>query len=191
MKNIGMKRIIMFAVLSVVIWVILISMVRHYRQYQYNWDAKVNEYITQFNCELQYVESYQKDTVKVYKYQTQDNKQIEFEIKCYWGKVFTPFGFYLPITKAYITDEFREQICEYISHCDGVYDIEGKSIEEISSYVFNTMASCENLMSQYGVEVLTPHISFTFIDSDKEYKLEWANYNEIVLRDKLTEVLDE
>lgn len=177
-----------FAIVALLLVNLFIA-IHSYKYYWYNWDKKVNEYITQYNCEFEYIRFYQQDTTKVYKYQTRDENQIEFEVKCSWNKIVTPFGFSLPIKKAYITDDFSDQICEYISLCDGAYNIEGKSIEQISSYVFDTMSSCEDLMSQYGIEALTPHISFTFIDSDKEYEFEWANYNENILRDRLTELL--
>lgn len=157
----------------------------------YDWDAKVQDYTSTFNCELICLETYKDASSRatVYKFQTNDALKIEFEVRCFWGDTLLPFGFEIPLKKAKIVDDFAAQLCVYISETEGTYNIEDKSLEEISTYVLNTIQHSATLLQAYGVEDVTPNISFTFVKDDKSYMFKYGNLNETILYDKLTELL--
>lgn len=183
------KKILFFVLFLIIVCFSLVACKDH----SYDWDASVQEYVNAFNCELVCLESYEdssSDSV-IYKYQTDDDLQIVFSVNCFWGDTLLPFGFEIPVKKAKIVDDFAEQICAYVSETDGIYDIEDKTVEDISTYVLDTLRCCETLFQQYGIENITPSVSFTLISADNSYSFKYGNTNEILLIDKLTELLYE
>lgn len=161
------------------------------KNHSYDWDTSVQEYVSAFNCELVRLDSYKdssSDSI-IYRFQTDDNLQITFDVRCFWGYTSTPFGVAIPIKKAKIVDNFEEQIYAYVSKTKGEFHIEDKSVEDISAYVLDTIRGCETLFREYGIENGRPEISFTLIRADKTYTFKYGNTNEILLRDKLTELL--
>lgn len=179
--------------LSLLILIVVCFSIVAYKYHSYNWDSFAQEYICSFNCELVYLESYEDSSSgsTIYRFQTDDDLQILFDVRCFWGNELLPFGFELPVKKAKAVDNFAEQICAYVSENDGVYYIEGKSIEDISAYVLEILQRCETLLQEYGIENVTPSISFTLISADKSYTFKYGNTNEDLLFDKLIELLYE
>ena len=186
MTNSGLYKKTIFSVLIVV----CLSLVGC-KGRSYDWDTAVQKYVSAFNCKLVWLESYEdpsSDSI-IYRFQTDDDLQIIFEVRCFWGYTSTPFGVAIPIKKAKIVDNFEEQICAYVSKTKGEFHIEDKSVEDISAYVLDTIQGCETLFQEYGIENGRPKISFTLIKADKSYAFKYENTNEILLRDKLTELL--
>jgi len=182
------KKIIILILLLVLI--IFLAIVIYMNTY--NWDSYVQEYLnSRLSVETKFVESY-KDKVSnsiIYKYQTNDDLQIPFEVTCYWGRAMFPFGFKeLAYTKI-IDDNLGLQVGNYISENKGTYNIENKSIEEISTYILEVIQESKEILYQYGLEYIVPRISFTLVSDEKTYDFEYDNTNETILRDALTELL--
>lgn len=189
LHSVSSKKIVFSALSLSIVCLSLVACKKH----SYDWNVSAQEYVDGFNCEFVLLESYEdssSDSV-IYKYQTDDDLQIVFSVNCFWGDTLLPFGFKIPVKKAKIDDDFAEQICAYVSETDGIYDIEDKTVEDISTYVLDTLRFCETLFQQYGIENATPSVSFTLIGSDNSYDFKYGNTNEILLIDKLTELLYE
>lgn len=188
MTHFRLSKKILFSVLIMV----CLSLVAC-KDHSYDWDASVQEYVSAFNCEAVYLESYEDSSSDstIYRFQTDDDLQIIFDVRCFWGDTLLPFGFEVPVKKAKIVDNFAEQICAYVSETNGKYHIEDKSVEDISAYVLDTIQGCETLFQEYGIENGTPNVSFTLIKADKSYTFKYGNTNEILLIDKLTDLLYE
>lgn len=183
------KKILLSVLILIVVCLSLVAC----KSNSYDWDSSVQEYVRVFNCELVRLESYEdasSDSI-IYRFQTDDDLQITFDVRCYWGNTLLPFGFEVPIKKAKIVDNFAEQICAYVSDTNGTYHIEDKSIEDISTYVLVTIQGCETLFQVYGIENVTPSVSFTFIKANNSYTFKYGNTNKNLLNDKLTELLYE
>lgn len=183
------KKIILLILLLVVI--IFLSTII-YRN-TYNWDSDAQEYLDNLSIDAKFIDSYQDKSSNslVYKYQTNDELQISFEIKCYWGNVITPFGFDLPISTKKINDDLGQQVCNYISDTKGTYHIENKSIDEISKYILEVVQDTEEILYQYNLEYFNPSISFVLVNNEKTYNFECSNINETMLQDRLTSLLYE
>lgn len=190
MTHFRSAKIILFSVLILIVACLSIVACK---STSYDWDSSVQEYVRAFNCELVCLESYEDSSSDntIYRFQTDDDLQIMFDVRCFWGNTLLPFGFEIPVKKAKIVDNFAEQICAYVSETDGTYHIEDKSVEDISTYVLDTIQGCETLFQEYGIENVTPGVTFTLIKADKSYTFKYGNTNEILLIDKLTELLYE
>lgn len=187
MKKSNYKKII-FLILLLVLIIFLATVV--YKN-TYNWDSDVQAYLDNFSVETKFIESYKDKSSNsiIYKYQTNDDLQIPFEVKCFWGDMSTPFGFDLPICTKIINDNLGQQVDNYISENKGTYNIENKSIEEISRYILEVIEDSKEILYQYGLEYIVPRISFTLVSDEETYDFEYANTNETILRDALTELL--
>ncbi len=180
------KMLLIALILFAACFVIALS-----KRHLYDWDSAVQEYVSTFNCKLVCLDSYEDDSSDsiIYKFQTDDDLQIIFDVRCFWGNALLPFGFEVPVRKAKMVDDFAEQICAYIGKAGAAYNIDDKSIEEISAHVLDTLKRCEALLQEYGIENVTPSVSFTFIRANESYTFKYGNSNETMLYDKLTELL--
>ena len=187
MKKSNYKKIILLILLFVLIVFFAIVIYMN----TYNWDSDVQEYLADFSVDAKFIEC-NKDKYSnsiIYKYQTNDDLQIPFEVTGYWGRAMSPFGFKELVYTKIINDNLGQQVCDYISDVKGRYHIENKSIEETATYILEVIQYSEEILYQYGLEYIVPRISFTLVDNEKTYDFEYANTNETILRDALTELL--
>lgn len=162
-----------------------------YKKHSYDWDAAVQKHVSVFSCRPVCLGSHKDPSSGsiIYGFQTDDDRQIRFDVRCFWGYPILPIGFKSPVKLPITIDNFAEQVCAYVSETEGEYCMEGKSVEEISAYVLDTIHGCEALFQEYGIKNKTPSISFTFRDTDKTYAFRYGNTNEVLLADRLTELL--
>lgn len=178
-------------ILLILLLVLISFLVRVIYKNTYNWDSDVQSYLNRYSIRTQFIESYKDPTSNsiIYKYQTYDDLQVSFEVKCYWGNLTTPFGFNLPISTKKINDNLGQQVCTYISENKGTYNIENKSIDEISTYILEVVKDTEEILYQYGLEYIVPSISFILVNDEEIYEFDCSNINESILQDRLTELL--
>lgn len=158
---------------------------------KYDWDNDVRQHLSKYNCDFELIDSsYDSDSnITTYSYKTNDERSIAFEITCFYGDANSPFGFSVPVTVRKITDNFPEKICDFVSENYGSYDIAGKTIDEISSYILDTIDYSDALLKSYGIETFNSSISFQLSDGENVYSLKYGNHSESILRDKLLELL--
>ncbi len=157
-----------------------------------DYNDAVAKQLSRYNGEFKLLQCYEEEVddvdYVVYQYQTDDNLEIIFEVKCHMGYKSFPLGGTYLTKSQIVTDNFYESICNYYSESLDALVIDDMSLEDIIEYVMKQMSLAEDLLEAYGI-VKIPNLSFVLIKNEEEYTLGCAYFSESLLHSRLLELL--
>lgn len=127
------------------------------------WQEAAADYLKIcYTADFVLINSEEKDSDYIFTYVTDDENQIEFQVFCWWGNVYTPWGD-IPFTiDRHMRDDFEENICEFSVSKEKCYDVTGKDMDEIIQIVKSNYEIAKNYYNTYGISYRKPKVYINF-----------------------------
>ena len=126
--------------------------------------------------------------VYIFTFVTDDERQIEFEARCWIGKYSTPWGYISFLKQKYFSDDFIENLTEEI--CDGLtVDFTGCSTDEMIQWFKDTSQSISDVYAEYGEEYAVPEFTVVVTYEDRSAEIVYSSQSDYYLEEALKEKL--
>ena len=128
------------------------------------------------------------DDIYIFTFVTDDERQIEFEAKCWYGAYSTPWGSISFIKEKKFSENFIEKLTEYL--CEGITaDFTGYEIDEMIQWFKDTSQSISGVYAEYGDEYTVPEFTVVVTYEGRSAEIAYSSQSDHYLEEALKEKL--
>lgn len=153
------------------------------------WTKGAQDYLSQrYICDFQLLESREEEGVTVFTYQTQDELELVFEVRCWMGGLDTPWGEFPLIPQRKYAENFIQCLDRRIIG-EAPVDVSGYSLDEMVELFQHTWERLKETYGQYGADWVTPNFEMEVCFERTTASIRYMGQDASILRDTLVREL--
>lgn len=147
------------------------------------------EYLSQrYTGDFQILDSREEEGVTVLTYQTQDELELVFEVRCWVDGLDTPWGEFPLISQRKYTENFI-QCLDHRLIGEAPVDVSGYSLDEMVELFQHTWERLKDAYGQYGADWVTPNFEMEVCYEGTTASIRYMGQDASILRDTLVREL--
>lgn len=147
------------------------------------------DYLSQrYIGDFQFLDSREEEGVTVLTYQTQDELELVFEVRCWVDGLDTPWGEFPLISQRKYTENFIQCLDRRLIGETPV-DVSGYSLDEIVELFQHTWERLNEVYGQYGADWVTPNFEMEVCYEGVTASIRYMGQDASILRDTLVREL--
>lgn len=154
-----------------------------------DWTKGAQDYLSQrYTGDFQLLDSQGEEGVTVLTYQTRDELELAFEVRCWVGGLDTPWGEFHLIHQRKYAENFIQCLDRRLIGETPV-DVSGYSLDEIVELFQHTWERLNEAYGQYGADWVTPNFEMEVCCEGAIASIRYMGQDASILRDTLVREL--
>lgn len=154
-----------------------------------DWTKGTQDYLSQrYTGNFQLLDSRSEEGATVLTYQTQDEMELVFEVRCWVDGLDTPWGEFHLIPQRKYTENFIQCLDRRIIGETPV-DVSGYSLDEMVKLFQHTWEQLKEAYGQYGADWVTPNFEMEVYYEGATASIHYMGQDASILRDTLVREL--
>ena len=154
-----------------------------------DWTKGAQYYLSQrYTGDFQLLDSQEEDGVTVLTYQTRDELELVFEVRCWVDDLDTPWGEFTLIPQRKYTENFIQCLDHRIIGETPV-DVSGYSLDEMAELFQHTWERLNEAYEQYGADWVTPNFEMGVRYEGTTASIRYMGQDASILQDTLVREL--
>ena len=154
-----------------------------------DWTKDAQAYLSQrYTGDFQLLDSREEEGVTILTYQTLDELELVFEVRCWVDGLDTPWGEFHPIPQRKYAENFIQCLDRrFIS--EAPVDVSGYSLDEMVELFEHTWEQLKEAYEQYGADWVTPNFEMEVYYEGTTAFIRYMGQDASILRDTLVREL--
>ena len=149
------------------------------------WTNGAQDYLSQrYTGDFQLLDSQEEESVTVLTYQTLDELELVFEVRCWVDGLDTPWGEFSLISQRKYTENFI-QCLDHKLIGEAPVDVSGYSLDEMVELFQHTWERLKEAYGQYGADWVTPNFEMEVCYGGVTTSIHYMGQDTSILRDTL------
>lgn len=154
-----------------------------------DWTKGAQDYLSQhYTGDFQLLDSQEEESVTVLTYQTQDELELVFEVRCWVDGLDTPWGEFPLISQRKYTENFIQCLDRRLIG-EAPVDVSGYSLDEMVELFQHTWEQLKEAYGQYGADWVTPNFEMEVCYGGITASIRYMGQDASILRDTLVREL--
>lgn len=154
-----------------------------------DWTNGAQDYLSQrYTGDFQLLDSQVEEGVTILTYQTQDELELVFEVRCWVDGMDTPWGEFPLIPQRKYTENFIQCLDRRLIGETPV-DVSGYSLDEMVELFQHTWERLKEVYGQYGADWVTPNFEMEVCYEGDAASIRYMGQDASILRDTLAREL--
>lgn len=154
-----------------------------------DWTKGAQEYLSQrYTGDFQLLDSREEEGVTIRTYQTQDEFELVFEVRCWVDSLDTPWGEFPLISQRKYTENFIQCLDRRLID-EAPVDVSGYSLDEMVKLFQHTWERLKEVYGQYGADWVTPNFEMEVCYEGSTASIRYMGQDTSILRDTLVREL--
>lgn len=154
-----------------------------------DWTKGAQDYLSQrYTGDFQLLDSQGEEGVTVLTYQTQDELELVFEVRCWVDGLDTPWGEFPLILQRKYTENFIQCLDRRLID-EAPVDVSGYSLDEMVELFEHTYERLKKAYGRYGADWVTPNFEMEVCCEGATASIRYMGQDTSILRDTLVREL--
>ena len=153
------------------------------------WTEGAQDYLSQrYTGDFQLLDSQEEEGVTVLTYQTQDELELVFEVRCWVDSLDTPWGKFHLISQRKYAENFIQCLDRKLIG-EAPVDVSGYSLDEMVGLFQHTWERLKKVYEQYGADWVTPNFEMEVCYEGSTASIRYMGQDASILQDTLVREL--
>lgn len=154
-----------------------------------DWIKGAQAYLYQrYTGDFQLLDSWEEESMTVFTYQTLDELELVFEVRCWVDGLDTPWGEFPLISQRKYTENFIQCLDRRLIG-EAPVDVSGYSLDEMVELFQHTWEQLNEVYKQYGADWVTPNFEMEVCYEGVTTSIRYMGQDASILRDTLVREL--